>query len=542
MGSEKADFAHLLHSAEGLPPSPYSATGLLYDYEVKVSSEEPTHHFGGYDRSHTSGKIAIAGIGVTILVGIVGVVAGIYIACPRPNGIPGVLSVEIDNTATPEILGLLMAAVIVLCVEAIGFVHSVTLRAALASESRLRFNTNLRLLTAAHRNPWTNPNGTLFNGIMGILVTISYAAGAVILLHYTYDGEWTATHIYAVPVLILGISTLLQAAIALAGLHATKVLTWSPSSFDTTAAMIYQTQVAHVRNRCMCSLLHEGSIGNPQAPSIRQPSPWRAHKSVRKVVVLLWILILACVLWGGITYRLHDIYSDYYPQTSYSESLAFFPTSQSQAYMFGPGTGIGPQTLGPMWVLSLLTLMVVQGVLALGLHCSELIVNLVRDEMAWRKATRPSGTKPMRNPLAGSLGSWLNVVLLIAKSLLHWMFGFTLTFQSAPCGADGLQVCPQLSMYIVQIWYLAIAMFVFAVGMTLVANHKPRGPQPAAYGHIQTLANLIDEWAPIMWWGHKADGLPYCHAGTSDQSLPPVKMDCVYAGIGFVEASRVGAA
>ncbi|KAJ8580836.1 hypothetical protein M405DRAFT_833567, partial [Rhizopogon salebrosus TDB-379] len=37
-----------------------------------------------------------------------------------------------------------------------------------------------------------------------------------------------------------------------------------------------------------------------------------------------------------------------------------------------------------------------------------------------------------------------------------------------------------------------------------------------------------------MWWGHKEDGIPYCHAGTSDHSLPPVKMDCVYAG------SRVG--
>ncbi|KAG2110657.1 uncharacterized protein F5147DRAFT_772439 [Suillus discolor] len=58
------------------------------------------------------------------------------------------------------------------------------------------------------------------------------------------------------------------------------------------------------------------------------------------------------------------------------------------------------------------------------------------------------------------------------------------------------------------------------------------GPQPAAYGHVQTLANLVDEWSPVMWWGHKEDGIPYYHAGTSDHPLPDVKMDCVYAGSG----------
>ncbi|KAG2053457.1 hypothetical protein BDR06DRAFT_972255 [Suillus hirtellus] len=34
------------------------------------------------------------------------------------------------------------------------------------------------------------------------------------------------------------------------------------------------------------------------------------------------------------------------------------------------------------------------------------------------------------------------------------------------------------------------------------------GPQPAAYGHLQMLANLMDEWSPVMWWGHKEDGIP----------------------------------
>jgi hypothetical protein len=64
-----------------------------------------------------------------------------------------------------------------------------------------------------------------------------------------------------------------------------------------------------------------------------------------------------------------------------------------------------------------------------------------------------------------------------------------------------------------QIWNLCIALFIFASFFTLIARFRPRGPQPAAYGHLQTLANLVDEWSPVMWWGHKEDGIPYCHAG-----------------------------
>ncbi|KAG1858257.1 hypothetical protein C8R48DRAFT_267204 [Suillus tomentosus] len=65
-----------------------------------------------------------------------------------------------------EILTLILDLIVTLCTESIGFVHGISLRSALASESRLRFSTNLRLLTAARG--WYNPNGTLFNGISAV--------------------------------------------------------------------------------------------------------------------------------------------------------------------------------------------------------------------------------------------------------------------------------------------------------------------------------------------------------------------------------------
>jgi hypothetical protein len=65
-----------------------------------------------------------------------------------------------------------------------------------------------------------------------------------------------------------------------------------------------------------------------------------------------------------------------------------------------------------------------------------------------------------------------------------------------------------------QIWNLAIVLTFFSLACTFTANRRPRGPQPATYGDLQTLANLVDEWSPTMWWGHKEDRILICHAGT----------------------------
>lgn len=52
-----------------------------------------------------------------------------------------------------------------------------------------------------------------------------------------------------------------------------------------------------------------------------------------------------------------------------------------------------------------------------------------------------------------------------------------------------------------------------------MATRRPHGPQPAAYGHVQTLANLVDVWTPTMWWGHKSNLKPISHAGARHISL-----------------------
>jgi hypothetical protein len=81
-----------------------------------------------------------------------------------------------------------------------------------------------------------------------------------------------------------------------------------------------------------------------------------------------------------------------------------------------------------------------------------------------------------------------------------------------------------------QVWNLCIELFIFAHFFTLVAFYRPRGSQPAAYGHLRTLANLVGEWSPVMWWGHKGDGIPYCHAGMTLVWLGGWRIDALKQG------------
>ena len=56
------------------------------------------------------------------------------------------------------------------------------------------------------------------------------------------------------------------------------------------------------------------------------------------------------------------------------------------------------------------------------------------------------------------------------------------------------------------------------------------GPLPATFGHLQTMADLIDDWDDRMFWGHKEDGMPN-YAGTSAKRLDMPKRGELYGGV-----------
>jgi hypothetical protein len=52
------------------------------------------------------------------------------------------------------------------------------------------------------------------------------------------------------------------------------------------------------------------------------------------------------------------------------------------------------------------------------LHFSEVIVNIIWDEVIWRKAASKTGARQSQNALLTVMWSWQNVGLLITKPLL----------------------------------------------------------------------------------------------------------------------------
>ncbi|KAG2071887.1 hypothetical protein BDR04DRAFT_1153894 [Suillus decipiens] len=516
---------------------PYDALPNQQDFDSIISDAKFTADTRSdfYDRSLKSRRWAFVGVTCSSIFSCSCIVAGIVTVAHHgfngvlvTNGVPW----NTQLILRAEILALSLNLIVTLCTESIGFVHGISLRSALASESRLRFSTNLRLLTAARG--WCNPNGVLLNGISTVLLIISYSSASLVVcidFETPQLGAKVDIAFAGLPLLILGVALLLQAIIALSGIRAVKILTWSSSPFDLTAALVHHTQLTPATLRCMRCVSDIDMDESPARPQEMQPSALHAHCSIRKVIISLWAIVAACAGWAGLVMFIRNKHFNVSMTMLTLKTWSFLPNGIYN-YITYDMPGINLQA----WILLFVNIAVIQGPLTLGLHCSELIANVVRDERQWRSATGRRGLRVTKNPLKMIFTHPICLALFVLKPFLresfpsNWMFG--LSFNIEPSVVDGELVHLEVAMFIAQIWNLSIALFIFACFFTFVALRRPRGPQPAAYGHVQTLANLVDEWSPVMWWGHKEDGIPYCHAGTSDHPLPDVKMDCVYAGSG----------
>jgi hypothetical protein len=74
------------------------------------------------------------------------------------------------------------------------------------------------------------------------------------------------------------------------------------------------------------------------------------------------------------------------------------------------------------WILVFVNVAVVQGPLTLGLHCSELIANVIRDERQWRCAAGRKGLRTATNPVKSIFTHPICLVLFVAKPFLRESF------------------------------------------------------------------------------------------------------------------------
>ena len=197
------------------------------------------------------------------------------------------------------------------------------MRPALASESLLRFNTNLCLLTVARG--WSNSNGALFNVISAALLIISYSSASLVVLSYVDIDVCIA----GLPLVLLG----RRVVIASSGLQGVKTLTWSSSPFDLTAALVHHTYLAPVPFRCMRGVSDPGIDKDAAKPSETQPSAWHAHASIQQVIVSLLGLVIACA--GRAMFAMY-IYRKYYEDVIAltSKSWSFSPNYLSNVIIY----------------------------------------------------------------------------------------------------------------------------------------------------------------------------------------------------------------
>ena len=144
-------------------------------------------------------------------------------------------------------------------------------------------------------------------------------------------------------------------------------------------------------------------------------------------------------------------------------------------------------TNGTSYQVRLATVLMVsafQAPLTIGLHFAELLCNLSRDERIFRQAATSRGTDPRYNSTSAAVKSWETISLFVIKAFIHWMFGLSINSHWAPA----------LTMFTIQIFYCTICALLIALFATYISLRRPSGPLPATSGHLQTIADLVDEW------------------------------------------------
>lgn len=281
-------------------------------------------------------------------------------------------------------------------------------------------------------------------------------------------------------------------------------------------------------------------------PKLRQSSSWAAHPFVRWIIRYMWLTVILCgaatIILGGLTKSSRPaswMTWNPLPRLRTSPALTASLGMGIEGNVHESNYSNDPQPLAPAayWVtgnfVQILLTAAAQGCVTLCLHCAELLVDLQRDEKFWKSATGRKGCRLKEyNSMLTIARSPMGSFLFVSKSFFHWYFG-----QAVIPSYDTIQIGgnvyatgePYTRFGVVQWMYLTVLLAIFAAIFTYLNTRKPRSPQPSTYGHLQTLADLIDEWHPTMYWGDKSvDGIH--HAGTSSTRLPELDMEQLYSG------------
>ncbi|KAI5115702.1 hypothetical protein M0805_001238 [Coniferiporia weirii] len=453
----------------------------------KVSEEQPIL----YDHGIHLRNMTFAGLAISTVFGAACIVIGVSVRShplSLNTGNGGNVHFNLSPSFMREVFLLLLNITFVkISIWSCGTVHGTTLKWKLASETdeqtdkiRLEFNSNFRFLQSSH--DWWSANGLPANVVMGLCLTTSYASSSMVLLSVE-DGGDCNTIVSWIALIILGIVTLLQVFIALYAVLTTDIPTWSQSPFDTAHALVIEHRLKAESGKCMYSLYDRLKVG-PMTPHRRQKSIWASHPQFPRFAKYIWLLVGAGYYWFLIVWAMIQSGTQgAHPGTSW----ALIPDRNTASMNFG-WNGEAP-TAGLLWGLGFL-IGFQGGIITTALTCSQVLAAVVRDERLWREAATTKGTDPKPGLLKATYFiSWQNFAIQAADPVLHWMFGLAVNVDAKA----GFKICA------VQILYVTVVGTLGVFVITISGHRNPSRMQPATYGHLQTLVNLVDEWHDAMF-------------------------------------------
>lgn len=360
-------------------------------------------------------------------------------------------------------------------------------------------------------------NGLLGNFIyMGALILAYSSSAFMVALTIAYpDGATEETPkqggvivLRATFLILMGSSLLAKVLIAALGWAQTPVPTWNSSSLAVVPAMLSEGLIKHHPGHCLADV---GSSGYGESStyrtSMRDARDQEFWKFFQGLFPMIGLFPLIFAIQGSTSTK------------SYSTEKA------------GPLVGYT----------------IVQSLLNVWLHTLECAPMMATDESTWRSATTAKGARASYG-LLGAPGNIPQVLHMVLVPVMSWAF-------SRVYSDNGLgTITVHLYLCFAFMGAALVVGMLFAFGVTDFLS-QPKGYQPAAFGHIQTLANLVDDWTPLekegadlklgrkalaylhlrrpktgaLYWGHKSGNHgEICHAGTADHPLPDIHPDEIY--------------
>ena len=430
-----------------------------------------------------------------------------------------------------------------------GYIHSCSLRWALQEEGKLDFHSNLRLFTSSAKS---KPNGNLANKTFLAGIVLSYYS--IPLIFVTFDPllaqvlnsqvapvlETDRVYINSMALLALGLGLIIQAIIAFWSLGC-EIRSWSANPLDTARVCAQpenekmKHQIQHREGRALMSVHDQDLDPESRYPLTRQDMMCRAHKHVRRVVWFAGFMLAGSYIWAFAVYVsirtgnkngvLGNSSAPWRVITGSVYDCGGSQCTNGTSILHIDSTGQGSSLQTEAWGF---LIVLFQVPFSVSLHCAELVVNLTQDEYVYRQLIDPRGTSPYYDAISSYFNSWPKGILFALKVVVHFLFGQSVNL-SYELGVN---------MYWPPLVWLAAANTVTFLFILHLATRRPRGPLPAAYGHLQTIVDVIDEWpeTKCMFWGHKSpklsddDTRAPCYAGTSGGFLHKVRQDMKYGG------------